>query len=201
MTYNEFIDIARGFIFITGGIASLIAIIVSWKAWRGKWLTPVHKLALTGNAFAGDILPDILGSFEKKDLAPEGTLKAWNSIIYNKLYLARSPKYLNEKGEKILENSTIDKKIDKHYDRLVKEMEEHDLATLLDVETAAFYVIQNLKKDREAMKSIKNYLFKHSEITLSTVFFVGSFYLRDKYIEEHKEVFEKDKQDSDKEES
>lgn len=201
MTYADFIYYARGFLFITGGIASLIAIIVAWKAWRGKWLTPVNKLASTGNAFAGDILPDILERFEEKDLAPKGILKKWNAVIYKNLYLAQSPKYLNEQGKKILKESTIDKIINERYDSLIKEMEKHDLTTALDVENTAFYAVMNLKEDIEAMKPVKNYLFVNSEVELETVMFVGSFHLRDKYLDDHKDILEQNKQNPVKVES
>ncbi len=190
MTYPEFLDYARGFIFITGGIASLIAIVVAWKAWRQKWLTPINKLASTGNAFAGDILPDILEGFENAELAPKGILKKWNAVIYKKLWMSQSPKSLNDLGKKILKKSTIDQIINEHYDSLIKDMEEHDLTTKLDVENAAFYAVIKLKENADAMKPIKNYLYDNSEMKIESVMFVGSFHLRDKYLGDHEDILE-----------
>lgn len=192
MTYADFLDYARGFIFITGGIASVIAIFVAWRAWRQKWLTPINKLASTGNAFAGDILPDILESFEDKGLAPKGILKKWNAVIYKKLYMAQSPKTLNDLGKKVLKESTIDQIINEHYNSLIKDMEEHDLTTALDVESAAFYAVLKLKKNTGAMKPVKNYLYVNSEMKMESVMFVGSFHLRDKYLDDNKNILEQD---------
>ena len=157
-------------------------------AWSKHWLKPLHKLASTGNAFAGNILPDVLDSFEKAKLAPEGTYKKWNNIIHEKYYMTQSPKYLNEKGKKILKDSAIDKIIDERYDSLLKKMEGHDLTTALDVENAAFYVILDLKEDAEAIRPVKNYIYRNPEIDLETVIFIGSFHLKDKYFEEHPEI-------------
>lgn len=157
-------------------------------AWSKHWLKPLHKLASTGNAFASSILPDVLDSFEKAKLAPEGTYKKWNNIIHEKYYMTESPKYLNEKGKKILKDSSISSIIDGRYDDLLEEMQKHDLSTALDVENVAFYILTRLKEDNDALKQVKNYIFRNPEIDLDTIIFVGSFHLRDKYFEGHPDI-------------
>lgn len=189
MTYATFLDILRGIGFTVGTIASIIAIILAWKAWRhgGKWLTPIRNLAITGNAFAKKVLPGVLEKFEEKEIAPKGTLKSWTEIVSDEFFRSHSPKRLSERGEKILRNSGIEKIIDDHYDLLVVEMEKHDPTNAIDVEEAAFYTLIQYE-DTEVMKPIINWLYNNPNMELNTVVFVGSFYLRDKYLAEHSEI-------------
>jgi len=189
MTYATFLDILRGIGFTVGTIASIIAIILAWKAWRhgGKWLTPIRNLAITGNAFAKKVLPGVLEKFEEKEIAPKGTLKSWTEIVSDEFFRSRSTKRLSELGEKILWNSGIKKIIDDHYDLLVVEMEKHDPTNAIDVEEAAFYILLQYE-DTEVMKPIINWLYNNPDLELSTIVFVGSYYLRDLYLAKHPEI-------------
>ncbi len=191
MTYAEFINYARGFLFITGGIASLIAIIVAWRAWRGKWLTPVNKLASTGNAFARKILPGVLEQFEDKDLAPKGTLKTWTEVVSEEFYKAHSLKKPSKEGKAILQESGIGKIIDVNQDALIAEMETSKPDTAEEVESLAFYVLVD-KYDEEIMKPLKIYLFNNPDMSWGSVLLVGSYYLRDKYLKKHEEILKDD---------
>ncbi len=200
MTYADFIYYARGFLFITGGIASLIAIIVVFRAWRGKWLSPIRNLAVTGNAFAKKILPGVLKQFEDKELAPKGTLKTWTEVVSEEFYKIHSLKKLSKEGQAILQESGIDKTIDENQDALISEMETSKPETAREVESLAFYVLID-KYDEEIMKPIKSYLFDNPDMSWGSVLLIGSYYLRDEYLKKHEEILKQDQQDSDKEES
>lgn len=192
MTYAEFLDIARGFAFIIGTIAALIAIITALVAWRQHWVKQImDTLVITGNAFAKKVLPGILEKFEEKELAPKGTLRTWTEILSDELLSKHSIKRLSERGEEILRDSGITEIIDKHYDHLVAVMEEHDLTTAVDIEEAAFYALFKYE-DTEVLKQIHSWLYNYPNADLSTVIFVGSFYLRDQYLASHQEILKND---------
>jgi len=195
-------DIIRDIALTVGTIASILAIIVILRAWREKWIEPIRKLAVTGNAFAKKILPGVLEHFENEKLTPKGTLKIWTEVVSEELFKYKSLKALSEKGKVLSSDSKINEIIDTNLEYFYKKVEDQKPTTALDVESAAFYaLVKELHGDSDKIDLIKNYLVSHPDITMTNIAYVGSFYLRNKYLKEHEDIFKQDEQNSDKKES
>lgn len=66
-------------------------------------------------------------------------------------------------------------------------MEQQKIRNLQDVEQQSFYVLKETEDDKIA-DPLKNYLYNNPTRNINTIFFVGSIYLRDKYLEKHPEL-------------
>ncbi len=152
-------------------------------------------MANTVNAFMETVIPDLLEGFEDKGLVKKGTLSEWTKTVAAEYYAkGQSPLRLNEDGEWLLKESGIKKFIDDALEILLTRLEEKKLTNALDLEDEAFRVVEENEQERE-VAGFKNFLYNNPEETIGNILFVGSIYLRDKYLEIHPEIL-KEKSDT-----
>lgn len=99
---------------------------------------------------------------------------------------------LTESGKKLLEASGADKLIDEYYAFLERVIELKSPKTPLDVQEYTANLIGELE-DGSFMISIKDFVYKNPsfgsiDLELSDVQRIMALYLRDKYLEKHKEL-------------
>lgn len=175
------LQIATYSITILVGVSTIVGLIVAWRKRLFQQLKPFSKMANTANIFMAEILPAVLDKFEKKDLCPNGTLIKWVTIIAKDTFSTASPKTLNDKGVKLLEESGIKKIVNDNKSELEKKLKDQKLKNFLDIEKQSYYVLKSLEK-LEIFIPIKNYIYNNPDISSESILFVGSIYLRDKYL-------------------
>lgn len=179
--------------YTSGSIVALGTIIGFILAWRRGWLRhlrPFTTMAKTVNNFVARMLPGLLDKFEEKGLAPSGALRQWTSIMSEDILSSNSPKQLNEKGEKLLEESGIKDIIEDHIDNFIEGLEKERLKTAHDIELRSFYLLKESENTDIAIP-LKKYLYDNPHGDINTILLAGSIYLRNKYLEKHPELLEK----------
>ena len=135
-------------------------------------------------ALMDKIVPRILKGFEDKGFVAPNTLVEWTEIVSANNYTTTSPKKLNNTGKQILTDCSIKQIIDGNTGVFLNDLDSMGLKTALDVEEKSFYVLDN-RKEEDIFKSLKNYIYNHSDVDIYTCLFVGSLYLRDLYLQQH----------------
>lgn len=100
---------------------------------------------------------------------------------------SNSPRELNDEGERIFKQSRIQKIIDEKLDYLISEIEKLNPQTAYDAEKFTESVMDDLKNDTSIIESLKNGAYE-AGTDIDVVLFIGSIYLRDKYLEKHFEL-------------
>lgn len=152
---------------------------------------PLYKsMATRTNAYMQDIAPEIFKYLEDNNSVPQGTFSKSMSVA-TKGYVIESAshKKLTEEGERLLQNSGIQKIIDSSLDNFIEALENKQLKSPLEVEEQSLYLLKNEnEKDEKATLHLEKYLYNHPEYTKNTILLVGSIYLRDKYLEKHPDI-------------
>ncbi len=122
----------------------------------------------------------------EKSLSIEKEVKAHDcdiNFLKGKRYAgSNSPLQLNEEGNKVLKESKINNIIDDREDELIKKIRETNPETFYDVHLTAQSILDNLiKENHSILLTVKNGAY-NSGVDIDIVVFVGSLYLRDKYI-------------------
>jgi len=178
------LDIVYKVIISIVGIAGISIFFLKGKF---KTLQAIKTMASTVNAFMEKILPDLLQGFEKKGFVPSGALSSWAKVVSAEKYSIKSPKRLNKEGQLVLKESGMKEIIDTHMKTFIKELKDENLESPLDLENRSFEILKSKEKDKITIP-LRYYLYDHSDEDIDTIFFVGSIYLRDKYIERHPEM-------------
>lgn len=98
-----------------------------------------------------------------------------------------SPRYLNEEGERVFKESGIKIIIDEKLNELISEVEKLSPQTAYDAERFTESVMYSLRNNPSLIKSLKDGAYE-TGVDIDIVLFVGSIYLRDKYLEKHPEL-------------
>lgn len=126
----------------------------------------------------------------------EGMKKELLHDLPNKSIWANSssPLHLNDSGRNLLFSSGAKKMIDESEKSLVKKLNDKNIQTAYDLEKEALMVIDDfISSDREKDRKIKNFLYNNPKflgnvIDFRDIIFVGSIYLRDKYLGKYPEL-------------
>lgn len=95
---------------------------------------------------------------------------------------SNSPLELNEDGERVLKESKINAIIDDRGDELVEKIKQTNPETLYDAQITAQNILEAIMKEsHNILLAVKNGAY-NSGVDIDIVVFVGSLYLRDKYI-------------------
>ena len=120
------------------------------------------------------VLEDLKGVRGRFDVVESRVGDLWA----DRLAPARSPRQLNERGNKILEESGIKKIIDEKKDDLLKMIKEKNPASAYDAEMVIATVMEELPKHYpDLIEHLKQGAF-YVGADLDAVLFVGSIYLR-----------------------
>lgn len=97
---------------------------------------------------------------------------------------AHSPRQLNERGQKILNQSGIKSIIDDKKDHLLSSVRQQNPTTAYDAEQVIEKVVADLPKQYPEIETgLKNGAFSvGADVDVSEVLFVGSVYIRDKIL-------------------
>ena len=148
----------------------------------------LKMMAFTVNTFMSGYMSDVLKGFEKQDIVEEGKSDDWLKATSAYRYASpQSIKKLNSDGMKVLKKSGIQQIIDSNLEPLIKELNQKKPESALDVENQAYLTLKD-KAIKDWSVPIKNYVYTHSAISASDVIFIGSIYLRDKYLGAHTEL-------------
>lgn len=107
-----------------------------------------------------------------------------------------SPRRLNEKGEKLLNDSGGAEFLKQYEDLFLEDIAALNPTTALDVESCSLLVLVN-RIDAPIFKSLKDYVYNSPsflfeeekyDLDLKTVCYVMSFPLRDLYLKRHPEI-------------
>lgn len=122
------------------------------------------------------------------------------TAIYKQLEEKASPVKSTGLGEKILKESGLKKVIDDNKERFIKKIELLKSKTAYDVENNAFDVLFE-ESSNDSFNVIKNWLYENPEyeynnnvkfiVDLTMVVRIGRIYLRDLYLDKHKELIKK----------
>lgn len=141
-----------------------------------------------------EIAPEVFKYLEDNKSVPQGTFSKSMSVA-TKGYVVESAshKQLTEEGERLLQNSGIQKIIDSSLDNFIEALENKQLKSPLEVEEQSLYLLKNEnEKDEKATLHLEKYLYNHPEYTKNTILLVGSIYLRDKYLEKHPDILKEE---------
>jgi hypothetical protein len=179
-------------VFLLGCIALffVFACLVSGKV-RGLLdsIQTLVRAADKWNAVLVTILPTVLHGLEDNKVIEGGSESKLISIISSEYTTAESPRKLNKKGTLLLENSNMRDIVDSNIDSLTEQLEHEKLDNLLDLEQRCLCVLRRMKNP-PGMARLKNYVWTNPELNIYYLLFVGSLYLRDRYLERHPEVLE-----------
>ena len=179
-------DIGIAVVTIGGTVAFFITLI--FGGWR--FLKSFYKTLKSVGAFMDKILPSVLASMERKKFISYGILEQWTKIVAQNYAQVKSPTQLKPAGRKLLKESGMQKIVDDNLSNFLEELKRQNLKSAYDVERNSFYVLKSLE-EIDLVIPLKDYIFNNPGINLDSLFFVGSLYLRDEYLERHKELLEK----------
>lgn len=96
---------------------------IGYFGFMNKLFRKLDVMSDKSNAFLDKMLPRIIQGLEKKEIAPENTMAEWTEIISSLTYSTKSPKYLNEYGNKLIKESSLKKIIDGNLDKFILDLE------------------------------------------------------------------------------
>ena len=179
------LDVVSNLVICIVGIGAIIAFFLAGiKCLRG--LTTATKEI---SEILQKVLPPVLAEFVKKGFAPESAYIDCIKIVNSEKYSSKSPTKLNDYGKKLLEESGIEKVVNARLDEFIKAIEDQSPHSGVDVESMAFSVLVKAE-DEKVTVHLQKYIFQNPDESLNTILFVGSFHLRDKYLEKHPEIVE-----------
>ena len=108
------------------------------------------------------------------------------------LLKSQSPYSLSDLGWEVLKISGAEKVLNDYLDFFISEIEKENPLTALDVESKANEILLK-NSDSDKFNAIKNFIYnnpkyKDSDMSIPTVVFAMSIYLRDKYFVKHPET-------------
>lgn len=154
---------------------------------RGKLeiFKDIKIMTFTVNTFMSEYMTDVLKGFEKLKLIKKGRSDDWAKATSAQRYAEdRSPKKLNSKGTNLLRKSGIQQIVDDNLLTLMEKLDSKNPESPLDVEENAYLAVKSKSKEQQYFVTVKNYVFTHPPTKASDIIFVGSLYLRDKYLME-----------------
>lgn len=198
------IQVISGVIGIIVGVGAIIGVFIAWRkrlterlglftktaTMLSEHLEFFTRTATTLNSFLTKVMPSMLEGFEKKELVPKGTLREWASLTTENRFSVSSLRQLNEKGQKLLEESGMKKIIEDNVDNLLSRLEEEEVESPREVEMKSFYILKEIE-DTKIATPIKDYLYDNLSEEINAIFLLGSIALRDKYLEKHSELLER----------
>lgn len=190
-SFQNCLDLGIKLIIFLLGCITLFFVFLYLVTGRFRSLSDSLRVILNTTERLNDIMtrtvPRVLHGLEKKDFADSGSESELIRIMSSQYTTRESPLKLNSRGKDLLESSGTRKVIDSNLDSLIEDMEKEKLDNLLDIELRCLCVLKRKKDDKEFI-SAKNYAWNNSNISINNIFYVGSIYLRDKYIEKHPEL-------------
>ena len=149
---------------------------------------PFLEFIARADAFLKFVIPDLLSGFQKRELIDDKCLANWARILSSDLHGQQSLRQLNELGQEIIHKSGIKEFIDSHLGELTEELWKHRLPVVEEIEVAAFVALEKFIKDLEDGESLfEPYLYSNPNISMQMLAYVGSLYLRDKFLEANPE--------------
>ena len=163
-----------------GVITPIFTAIIVAAVWISGKIFQFGKISQRIEALDSAIEKDIKPSLSKITARIDDLYKLQAS---NNVTESRSPRQLNAKGEKILEESGIKAIVDENYDRILKKVNSHKPENAYRAEQCVIKAVTELGKDSKLKEKIEAGSFNTGSQPY-IVLLVGAIYVRDKIFED-----------------
>lgn len=169
----------------TVSVYSLIILISGFVIWKLAWF--YYKTSDTNS-----LVPKILSSLDRLETG----LDKLNHVLVEKGIIdlpcyarQKSPWEINEVGEKLLQKSGADKLLEIIKDRLLLDLENKPLISLLELQRESLNVLVNYMDDIE-FKDVQNFVYQNPTFENNPLRYIDlihtmSLRLRNYYLEKH----------------
>jgi hypothetical protein len=163
-----------------GLYTSIIGIVIFLVSLGIAWGTLTTKVNGIIKSLDKKVEPDLKDIRERFSVVEVKVDSLWK----NEYAPANSPRQLNTKGNKILEESGIKEIVEKDREKLMELVKKRDIKNAYDAEERIFKIMMNLPKHcPEVVDELKTGAF-NAGVDLDAVLFIGGIHLRNLIFEE-----------------